>query len=83
MKRENGEWIMHGLFVDDMIHTSTSEELKRKFIKEFVPKCKSGTCRKLPVRVYANIFNRYRISGPGYSFPLVLRGKVRIPFDQA
>ncbi len=35
MKRENGEWIMHGLFVDDMIHASTSEELKRKFIKEY------------------------------------------------
>ncbi len=39
MKRENGEWIMHGLVVDDMIHASTSEELiaqlKKKFIKEY------------------------------------------------
>ncbi len=26
---------MHGIFVDDMIHASTSEELKRKFIKEY------------------------------------------------
>ncbi len=35
MKQKNGEWIMHGIFVDNMIHASTSEELKRKFIKEY------------------------------------------------
>ena len=28
MKHENGAWIMHGLFVDDMVHASTSEKLK-------------------------------------------------------
>ncbi len=32
MKHENGDWIMHGLFVDDMVHTSTSEKLKQDFI---------------------------------------------------
>ena len=26
---------MHGIFVGDMLHTSTSEELTRKFIKEY------------------------------------------------
>ncbi len=26
---------MHGIFVDGMIHASTSQELKRKFIKEY------------------------------------------------
>jgi hypothetical protein len=25
MKHENGDWIMHGLFVDDMVYASTSE----------------------------------------------------------
>jgi hypothetical protein len=35
MKRENGEWIMHGLFVGDMIHASTSERLKLEFIAEY------------------------------------------------
>ncbi len=35
MKRENGEWIMHGSFVDDMIHAFISEELKKKSIKEY------------------------------------------------
>ncbi len=35
MKRENCEWIMHGLLIDDMIHASTSKELKKKFIKEY------------------------------------------------
>jgi hypothetical protein len=29
MKRENCEWIMHGLFIDDMIHASTSKELTK------------------------------------------------------
>ena len=31
MKRDGGDWIMHGLYVDDMIHASTSYELKKKF----------------------------------------------------
>jgi hypothetical protein len=35
MKRENGEWIMNGLNVDDMIHASTCDELKLQFIKEY------------------------------------------------
>ena len=35
MKHENGDWIMHGLFVDDMVHASTSEKLKRDFIAEY------------------------------------------------
>ncbi len=28
MKHKNGDGIMHGLFVDDMVHVSTSEKLK-------------------------------------------------------
>jgi hypothetical protein len=35
MKHENGDWIMHGLFVDDMVHASTSEKLKLDFIAEY------------------------------------------------
>jgi hypothetical protein len=35
MKHENGDWIMHGLFVDDMAHASTSEKLKQEFIAEY------------------------------------------------
>ena len=35
MKHENGDWIMHGLFVDDMVHASTSEKLKQDFIAEY------------------------------------------------
>ncbi len=35
MKHENGEWIMHGLFVDDMVHASTSEKFKLDFIAEY------------------------------------------------
>ncbi len=35
MKHENGDWIMHYLFVDDMEHASTSEKLKLDFIAEY------------------------------------------------
>ena len=35
MKHENGDWIMHGLFVDDMVHASPSEKLKQDFIAEY------------------------------------------------
>ena len=35
MKRVGDDWIMHGLYVDDMIHASTSEALKQQFIKEY------------------------------------------------
>jgi hypothetical protein len=34
MKHENGDWIMHGLFVDDMVHASTSEKLWLDFVAE-------------------------------------------------
>jgi hypothetical protein len=35
MKHENEDWIMHGLFVDDMVHASTCEKLKQDFITEY------------------------------------------------
>jgi hypothetical protein len=35
MKHENGDRIMHGLFVDDMVHASTTEKLKQDFIAEY------------------------------------------------
>lgn len=35
MKRKGKEWIMHGLFVDDMAHASTCEKLKRQFLHEY------------------------------------------------
>ena len=35
MKRVCDDWIMQGLYVDDMIHASTSEALKQQFIKEY------------------------------------------------
>jgi hypothetical protein len=35
MKHEGEEWIMHWLFVDDMIHVSTSYNLCDKFIREY------------------------------------------------
>jgi hypothetical protein len=35
MKHENEDWIMHCLFVDDMIHASTSEKRKLEFIAEY------------------------------------------------
>ncbi len=34
MKHENGDWFMHGLFVDDMVHAPTSEKLKLDLIAE-------------------------------------------------
>ena len=34
MKHVGDEWIMHGLFVDDMIHAATSDELRDQFITE-------------------------------------------------
>ena len=35
MKRDGEDWIIHGMYVDDMIHASTSEKLKREFIREY------------------------------------------------
>ncbi len=35
MKHEGEEWIMHRLFVDDMIHASTSDNLRDKFLSEY------------------------------------------------
>ena len=35
MKHVEDEWIMHGLFVDDMIHAATSDELRDQFIREY------------------------------------------------
>jgi hypothetical protein len=35
LKRENDEWIMHGIYVDDMMHASTSDKLKREFIDAY------------------------------------------------
>jgi hypothetical protein len=35
MKHKYGDGIMHGLFVDDMVHASTSEKLKQDFIDEY------------------------------------------------
>ena len=34
MKREGEEWIMHGLFVDDMIHAATNDYLRDQVIRE-------------------------------------------------
>jgi hypothetical protein len=34
MKREGEEWIMHGLFLDDMIHAATNDNLLDQFIRE-------------------------------------------------
>jgi hypothetical protein len=42
MKHEDGDWIMHGLFVDDMIHASTSENLAEKLKLEFIAEYKGG-----------------------------------------
>ena len=35
MKRKGKEWIVHGLFVDDMAHASTCPKLKKRFIHEY------------------------------------------------
>ena len=35
MKHVGDEWIMHGLFVDDMIHAATSHELQDEFLREY------------------------------------------------
>ena len=35
MKHVGHEWIMHGLCVDDMFHTATSDELRNQFISEY------------------------------------------------
>ncbi len=35
MKRDGGDWIMHCLYVDDMIHTSTSDTLKKEFVEKY------------------------------------------------
>ena len=35
MKWEESDFIMHGLFVDDMAHASTSQKMIKKFMKEY------------------------------------------------
>ena len=35
MKRKRREWIMHGLFIDDMAHASTCPKLKKQFLQEY------------------------------------------------
>jgi hypothetical protein len=35
MKRIDDDWIIYGLYVDDMIHIATSEKLKQDFINEY------------------------------------------------
>jgi hypothetical protein len=35
MKRVNNDWIMHGLFVDDMIYASTNNVLKQRFVNDY------------------------------------------------
>jgi hypothetical protein len=35
MKLGGKDWIMHGLFVDNMIHASTSDALLNQFISEY------------------------------------------------
>ena len=35
MKHAGEDWIIHGLYVDDMIHASTSDVLKQEFIREY------------------------------------------------
>jgi hypothetical protein len=35
MKWEGSDFIMHGLFVDDMAHVSTSQKMIKKFMKEY------------------------------------------------
>ncbi len=35
MKLGWGDWIMHRLYMDYMIHTSTRDELKKEFIKKY------------------------------------------------
>ena len=34
-KDVEAEWIMHGLFVDDMIHAATKDKLRDQFISEY------------------------------------------------
>ncbi len=36
MKRDGGDWIMHSLYVDDMIHTSTIDTLKKVFVEKYL-----------------------------------------------
>jgi hypothetical protein len=35
MKWEGSDCIIHGLFVDDMAHVSTSQKMIKKFMKEY------------------------------------------------
>jgi hypothetical protein len=35
MKRQGADFILHGLFVDDMIHTSTSELMMKEFMQSY------------------------------------------------
>ena len=35
MKGERSDYIMHGLFVDEMMHTSTSEKMLAQFFKPY------------------------------------------------
>jgi hypothetical protein len=39
IKWEGSDFIMHGLFVDDMAHASTSQKMIKKFIKEYLKDC--------------------------------------------
>ncbi len=35
MKREGKHFIIHGLFVDDMMHIATNNKLKNEFMKKY------------------------------------------------
>ncbi len=35
MERDGGDWIVHGLYEDDMIHASPSNELEKEFIAKY------------------------------------------------
>ncbi len=36
MKRQGSDFIFHGLFVDDMMHISTSEALSKEFMGKYI-----------------------------------------------
>jgi hypothetical protein len=35
MKREGKHFVIHGLFVDDMMHTATNNKLKNEFMEKY------------------------------------------------
>ena len=45
MKRAGEDWIIHGLYVDDMIHASTSVALRQEFIREYSRDSVTSTSR--------------------------------------